>query len=140
MSKNWPNSEKGAAPVEFALGIAIILVPVAILVLSIAPVFEHYNFARRAAAEAARTLVLSSSDPEGEALTVVGSIAAGFGIDPGDVSTEFCGGAGCGLDRGSVATVEVQVVVREISSFLPVGTFTVGAVQSELVDPYRSRP
>ena len=56
---------------ELALGLMLLVVPVAIVVLSIAPVFEHRNFVRRAAAEAARTMVLSTGDPSAEAWAVI---------------------------------------------------------------------
>jgi len=134
------DSESGASPIELALGLMVIVVPVAIMVLSIAPIFEHYNFARRAAAEAARTLVLSIGNPEGEARALVDSMAAGHQVDSAAVSVSFCGGNGCGLERGSIVTVEVEVVVPEVSAFLPLGDLTVRAIQSEQVDPYRSRP
>jgi hypothetical protein len=126
--------------VELALGVMLLVVPVAIVVLSIAPVFEHRNFARRAAAEAARTMVLSTGDPSAEALAVIEAQARSMGIDPGDVTVLLCGGAECALDRGSVVTVDVTVLVEELSSFLPIGTITVQAVHSEQVDLFRSRP
>lgn len=134
------SSERGATPVELALGVMLLVVPVAIVVLSIAPVFEHRNFARRAAAEAARTMVLSTGDPSAEALAVIEAQARSMGIDPGDVTVLFCEGAACPVDRGSVVTVEVTVLVDELSSFLPIGTITVNAVHSEQVDMFRSRP
>lgn len=132
--------ERGATPVELALGVMLLVVPVAVVVLSIAPVFEHRNFARRAAAEAARTMVLSAGDPSAEALAVIEAQARSMGIDPGDVTVLLCGGAECAVDRGSVVTVEVTVLVEELSSFLPIGTITVQAVHSEQVDLFRSRP
>ncbi len=125
---------------ELALGVMLLVVPVAIVVLSIAPVFEHRNFARRAAAEAARTMVLSTGDPSAEALAVIEAQARSMGIDPGDVTVLLCGGAQCAVDRGSVVTVDVTVLVKELSSFLPFGTITVQAVHSEQVDMFRSRP
>ncbi len=134
------DSEKGSSPIELALGLGVILIPVAILVLSVAPVFEHNNFARRAAAEAARTLVLATGSPEDEARAVVRDLAAGFGIDQALVEVSFCGGEGCVLARGSVASVEVSVVVPQVSVFLPVGDMTVRATHGEQIDPYRSRP
>lgn len=133
-------SERGATPVELALGVMLLVVPVAIVVLSIAPVFEHRNFARRAAAEAARTMVLSTGDPSAEALAVIEAQATTMGIDPDDVTVLLCGGAECALDRGSVVTVDVTVLVEELSSILPIGTITVQAVHSEQVDLFRSRP
>jgi hypothetical protein len=134
------NSERGATPVELALGVMLLVVPVTIIVLSIAPVFEHRNFVRRAAAEAARTMVLSTADPSAEALTVIEAQARSMGIDPDNVTVLLCGGEMCTVDRGSVVTVEVTVVVEELSAFLPIGTITVNAVHSEQVDLYRSRP
>ena len=132
--------ERGATPVELALGVMLLVVPVAIVVLSIAPVFEHRNFARRAAAEAARTMVLSTGDPSAEALAVIEAQARSMGIDPDDVTVLLCGGAECAVDRGSVVTVDVTVLVQELSSFLPIGAITVNAVHSEQVDMFRSRP
>ena len=134
------NSERGASPVELALGVMLLVVPVTIIVLSVAPVFEHRNFVRRAAAEAARVMVLTPGDPTSEALAVVDSQARSMGIDPSKVTVEFCGGSACSVDRGDVVTVQVAVTVAEVSSFLPIGTITVDAVHSEQVDTYRSRP
>ena len=125
---------------ELALGVMLLVVPVAIVVLSIAPVFEHRNFVRRAAAEAARTMVLTTGDPSAEALAVVEAQARSMGIDPGDVTVLLCGGVECAVDRGSIVTVDVTVLVDELSSFLPIGTITVHAVHSEQVDLFRSRP
>lgn len=134
------NRERGASPIELALGVMLLVVPVAIMVLSVAPVFEHRNFARRAAAEAARTMVLTIGDPTAEALSVVDAQARSMGIDPANVTVVFCGGTACSTDRGAVVTVEVAVSVEELSSFLPIGDITVRAVHSEQVDMYRSRP
>ena len=132
--------ESGASPVELALGLMVLVVPVAILVLSIAPVFEHRNFVRRAAAEAARIMVLTTGDPNAEALDFVVAQAASLGIDPDNVTVVLCGGSGCSVYRGAVVTVDVSVAIEELSSFLPIGTITVHAVHSERVDTYRSRP
>ena len=125
---------------ELALGVMLLVVPVAIVVLSIAPVFEHRNFVRRAAAEAARTMVLSTGDPSMEALAVIEAQARSMGIDPADITVLLCGGTECAVDRGAVVTVDVTVLVDELSSFLPIGTITVNAVHSEQVDMFRSRP
>lgn len=125
---------------ELALGVMLLVVPVTIIVLSIAPVFEHRNFVRRAASEAARVMVLATGDPTSEALEVVEAQARSMGIDPNKVTVLFCGGSMCSLGRGDLVTVEVAVEIEELSSFLPIGTITVDAVHSEHVDTYRSRP
>lgn len=133
-------SDRGAAPLELALGLGLILIPAAVVALSVAPVFEHYNLARRAAAEAARTMVLSIGDPEAEAHAVIDQLASGHGVAPEAVTVSFCGGGGCSLARGTIVTVEVAVRVPQVSAYLPLGDFTVRAAHSEQVDPYRSRP
>ena len=125
---------------ELALGLMLLVVPVAIVVLSIAPVFEHRNFTRRAASEAARIMVLTTGDPVPVALEAIMAQARSMGIDPGHVSVLFCGGVTCSVDRGTVVTVDVAVEVEQLSAFLPVGTITVRSVHSEQVDLYRSRP
>jgi Flp pilus assembly protein TadG len=131
--------ERGASPIELALGLMLLVVPMAIVVLSIAPVFEHRNFVRRAAAEAARTLVLAQEAPERRAREVVDELALGMAIDPADVEVSFCGGLGCVVERGAQVTVEVTVRVRQVSAFLPIGELTVSGTHSEQVDPFRSR-
>jgi hypothetical protein len=122
------------------MGLMMIVVPIAITVLSVAPVFEHRNFARRAAAEAARTAVLAVVQPLLAAADVVSTQAVAMGIDPADVSVVFCDGLGCSWERGGVITVEVAVVVREVSDLLPLVEITVRAAASEQIDPFRSRP
>jgi hypothetical protein len=132
--------DRGASPLELALGLMLLVVPVTIIVLSVAPVFEHRNFVRRAAAEAARTLVLADDQPEAAAVSVVKTLAIGMGIDPADVTVILCAGAACSLERGAQVSVEVIAAVPELSSFLPIGELTVNATHVEQVDLYRSRP
>jgi hypothetical protein len=134
------SKERGASPIELALGLMLLVIPITILALSVAPVFEHRNFANRAAAEAARVLVLATGDAEAEALNAIEAQAAGLGIDPAAVRVTFCGGMGCSRARGSVVTVEVSVNIPQLSSFLPIGALTVRAIHAEQVDLYRSRP
>jgi hypothetical protein len=131
--------QRGVSPLEVALGLMLLVVPMAIIALSVAPVFEHRNFVRRAAGEAARVMAVAESDPEARARSAVEQLTAGFGVDPGQVTVRFCDG-GCSLDRGSLVVVEVEAVVEELSPFLPIGRITVSATHAEQVDPYRSRP
>jgi hypothetical protein len=122
------------------MGLMLLVVPVTVIVLSVAPVFEHHNFVRRAASEAARTMALSGETPEARALAVVESLALGMGIDPSRVTVEFCGGASCPLGRGDQISVHVTAIVPELSSLLPIGEMTVSATHVEQVDLFRSRP
>lgn len=145
--------ERGVAPVELALAVGMLLIPMAILVLSIAPWIERQSMARVAAGEAARVLVLSSgSEPDHErAVDVAVRVAANHGVSAGDIRVVFCAPDGashevgaasrCGpLARGSLVAVEVQVVVPAatvpgIGSF---GEATVSSRVTEQVDLFRS--
>jgi hypothetical protein len=139
-SKRAMTKERGASPIEFALGILTIVLPIAIVVLSVAPIFEARNFVRRAAAEAARAGVLATAEPLAAASESVVSVAEGMGVASGDVSALFCDGAPCSWGRGAVFVVEVSMSVRQVSELLPIGEITVRARHAEQVDLYRSRP
>lgn len=79
-------------------------------------------------------------DPAAEAFALVDAEATAMGIDPDNVDVVLCGGTTCSTDRWDVVTVEVSVLVEELSSFLPFGEITVSAAHSEQVDLFRSRP
>jgi hypothetical protein len=132
--------ERGASPIELALGILTIVVPIALVVLLVAPVFEARNFVRRAAAEAARAGVLAEVDQLAVAATSVANLAAGMGVASEEISVLFCDGGPCSWTRGAVFVVEVSMPVQRVSELLPVGELTVRARHSEQVDVYRSRP
>ncbi len=143
-------SEEGMAPLELALGVLAILVPLALLVLSFGPWLEHRTFVRLAAAEAARLVVTTNGD-EGAAVDRVAALAEGSGISPEAVRIAFCGGApaslaapevGCGdLVRGGVVSVEVAVDVALVATpYGPVGIRETAYRHTESVDPFRSIP
>ncbi|MGH8926266.1 MAG: hypothetical protein ACRDWA_16790 [Acidimicrobiia bacterium] len=133
-------SERGATPIEFALGILTILLPLALMVLLVAPVFEARNFVRRAAAEAARAGVLATVDPLAAASASVADVAQGMGVASDEISVLFCDGAPCSWARGAVFVVEISMPVRQVSELLPIGEIKVRGRHSEQVDLYRSRP
>ncbi|CAN5320142.1 hypothetical protein BH18ACT5_BH18ACT5_19820 [soil metagenome] len=133
-------SERGSSPIELVLGLMMIVVPAAIVVLLVAPIFEARNFARRAAAEAARAGVIAVDDPLGSATNSVAASAAGLGISPESVLIEFCDALPCSWERGANFVVKVSVQVDEVSDLLPIGTMTISATHSEQIDLYRSRP
>lgn len=145
--------DRGASPIEFALAVGFLLIPTAVLVMSIAPWVERQSLARVAAGEAARVLVLSqgSTPDEGAAYGVVLQIASNHGVDQGDVSVFFCApesatdvikaASHCPtLERGAIVDVEVRVRVPA-ATVLGIGTFgeaTVSSRVSEQVELFRS--
>jgi hypothetical protein len=118
----------------------MIVLPIALVVLLVAPVFEARNFARRAAAEAARAGVVAVESPLDAASAVVADLASGFHVPPESVQVEFCEGGVCSWGRGATFVVKVSVEVSELSALLPIGALTVSAQHAEQVDLYRSLP
>ena len=147
------SDEGGATPIEFPLAVGFLLIPMAVLVMSIAPWVERQSMARVAAGEAARVLVLSpGAAPDQEsALQIVWQVAQNHGVDAEDVSVFFCapddgseqekGLFGCPpLTRGDLVAVEVRVRVPA-ATVLGVGTFgeaSVSARVTEQVEFFRS--
>jgi len=140
------------AALELALGVLVILVPLAVLVLSFGPWLEHRTFVRLAAAEAARLVVTTNGD-EGAARARIAGLASGSGIGADGVSVSFCGGdrtplgaapaGSCGerVPRGGTVTVEVAVAVPlVVTPYGPLAVREAAYRHTEPVDPYRSIP
>jgi hypothetical protein len=132
-------TERGSASLELALGVAVLVVPAVVAVVSFAPWLEARAFVRAAAAEAARAAVLAPTDPGAAGARAVSDMAAGR--DMGGVSVTMCGGGVCLIERGetvaATVTVEIPLVATPWGS---VGGITVEASHSEPVDLYRSLP
>lgn len=147
------HDEDGSAVIEFPLAVGFLLIPMAVLVMSIAPWVERQSMARVAAGEAARVLVLSSgTTPDQEAARqIVWRIAQNHGVDAEDVSVFFCAPedgsddekqlSRCpSLTRGDLIAVEVAVRVPA-ATVLGIGTFgeaSVSARVTEQVELFRS--
>lgn len=135
---------------ELALGIAVLVIPAVLAVVSFAPWLERQAFVRTAAAEAARAAVLAEGDPAAAGSAVVADLAIGRGLSPSAVRVRLCdgpewpagtGGGSCVLVRDSFVTV---VVTTEVSLMVTpwgsVGGLSVSAEHAEPVDAYRSLP
>jgi len=140
--------ERGHAAVEFAMGVAVLMLPIALVVTSFGPWSERRVFAEAAAAETARAAVIAlDQDPGADVLS---RAAAGFGLDQELVRLGWCGaapgplpgGAGnCVMSRGSTVSVEVRVWTPLFDTpWGVVGGLWVVAEHVEPVDLYRSFP
>ncbi|MGH9164280.1 MAG: pilus assembly protein [Acidimicrobiales bacterium] len=100
-------TQRGSAAIELALAIGLLLLPVALLVITLPTWPERQTVARAAAAEASRAVVLAASWTEGadDAEAAVAQAAANHGLDPADVTLELAGG----LERGASVTARVTV-------------------------------
>ena len=128
----------GYAAAEFVVGVAFIVVPVTLLVLSLPLWLERQALAERAANESARQMVLAPDWSTGlvQGHQVVQEISANYGLPAGDLSERFSGN----LARGQ--TVRSEVTVKMPALAIPlvgrVGSWQWTAVHVEHVDNYRS--
>ena len=129
--------DSGAIQIEFLFAVGVLLFPIAVFVLTIAPVVERRNVAGRAAAEAARAYAVAPSESEAlaAAAAIVDQIDANYSFD---LTFSLLGD----FDRGGLVTAAVEVTLPAIV-FPGVGD-TPGvkytAIHQENIDLYRSLP
>ncbi len=134
---------------ELVLGVGLVLIPLTLVSLSFGPLLERMVFARIAAAEAARELVLSDGSEE-QVLGLVGEIALNHGISPDQVRVGFCDGptgpvmspprSGCGPpSKGELVKVVISVDAPAwLTPYGEVGEINLRASHTEMVGLYRS--
>lgn len=131
-------SERGTAAIETPLALLLLLVPVALMVITVPAWPERQTVARAAATQAARTAVLADSWDEATAAgeDAVARSGANYGLPAGDLTVEWEGT----LARGG--TVTARITVRMPALVVPglgrIGAWSWTASHSELVDRYRS--
>ena len=140
--------DRGHAAVEFAMAVAVLMLPVALVVTAFGPWSERRVFAEAAAAEAARAAVLNLDETAG--VDVVAESADGYGLDSDLVRVAWCGSTPgplvtpsgvCPMSRGSTVSVVVEVWAPLITTpWGPVGGIWVSADHTEPIDLYRSLP
>lgn len=137
-------SERGSVPIELAVGLGLLLLPLATAVL-VAPAWVSARSTSVAAAQqAARIIATGSGTPDSEAAarSHIAEMARSRSYDQTQV--RLCPGVGTCLPlvRNGTVTVEVDVLVPAID--LPgVGAFGarwIHATATTRVDPYRSLP
>jgi len=133
-------AEHGSAAVELPVAIGLLLVPVALLVISLPAWPERQTVARSAAAEASRTMALAGSWEQGaaQARAVVARAATNSGLDPADMSVALAGS----LERGASVTATVRVAMPGLAlpGLGPVAGWRWTASHTARVDDYRSLP
>jgi Flp pilus assembly protein TadG len=137
MMRRHAGDDGGAIPVEFAAALGLLVLPVLVFVMTIAPVVERRTVAGRAAAEAARAFAVADDAATGlaAARSIVDQIDANH---PFDLRLTLSGD----LERGATVTAEVQVAMPVVI-FPGVAAIDVAdyrAVHREEVDLYRSLP
>lgn len=134
--------ERGFAAVELSAGVALLLVPVVLLVVSLPRWSERQGVARGAAREAARVVGLRGWCDEPTAAGTVRQIAIDAGLAPSALRLVLDCVPSEAVPRGGTVTARVTVEMPALD--LPVlgsavaWTWTAG--HREPVDPYGSRP
>ena len=136
--------EGGYATVELVAGIALLLLPVILLVLTLPTWAERKSLAESAAHDAALVLARSSSWPSGKARAeqVVEEMARNYGLrndEPVEISWEP-DREGAPVERGEKVTAVVSVPTPGV--FVPglgyIGRWDLTVRHTEIVDRYRS--
>jgi hypothetical protein len=131
--------ERGYVTLELVLGLAFLVLPVAMLVLALPTWFARQDLARLAAQQAARTAVVHRSGEAG--LAAAREIAAGGGLGSGtDLEVAFAPSSS--LVRGGVvvARATVRMPLALVPGLGEIGSFSWTATFAERADPYGSGP
>ncbi len=133
--------EAGLVSTELALGVGLLVVPVALLVLTMPGWFDRQMAARSIARETARTVVLHGRCSQQVADRLAEEMAPNYGLGPADVRVRLrC--AGDPLPAGSELEADVSVVMPavEIPGIGAVRAWAWTARHREPVDRYGSQP
>lgn len=136
------NREGGFAAVEFVAGLALLVLPMAVLVVSLPVWAETQSSARAVAREAARVLVGADDDAQGHAAAtaMAGRVADNLGVELVGVphfegSVE--GPPGRESEVSATVTVRLPLLALPLLADLTAVDWTVE--HREPVDAYRSR-
>lgn len=135
--------DRGHAGVELALAVAVLMLPAAIVVLGFGPWSERSVLASSAAAEAARSAVLSLTVEAGNAVAL--EMGSNYGLESDEIRLGWCGaapaagGSGtCAMTRGASIAVEVEVWVPVVNTpWGAIGGVWVTRQHAEAIDLYR---
>lgn len=147
--------DDGHVAVELAVGLGLLVLPMAMVALSLPVWVQRHAIATAAAQEAARSVVVADTVEHGRdaARRIVAESAVNNGMDPADMQVCFVAHAHdlpapgtCGavsLERGGAVTAHVSVRLPALS--LPgldvsLAEVTRTVSHSERVDRYRSVP
>ena len=132
---------RGFAAIEFVAGLAMLVAPTLMIVVSLPGWFDRQALARTVARELAREAVLDGRCDPAAARARVVELASDIGVDPDDVTFALrCGASAPDITRGESVTVDVTIRLPGIPvpglGAVPGGVAT--ASHSEPVDRYRS--
>jgi uncharacterized membrane protein len=134
------SGEDGYVAAELALGIGLLVFPVALLILTLPTWSERQTTARAIAREVSRVVAVAGVCDRGRAAETGNDMARNLGLAPTDVDVQLDCVTGGRLPRGGTVRASVTVAVPAVT--LPgigsVGAWSWTAHHSEPVDQYRS--
>jgi hypothetical protein len=132
--------ERGYVAGELALGIGLLLFPVALLVLTLPTWSERQTTARSIAREVARIVAVAGVCDRTRASVTGEEMARNLGLSVGDIDVQLDCATGARLPRGRNvrASVTVAVPAVEFPGIGSVGAWSWTAHHSEPIDQYRS--
>ena len=132
--------EGGYVAAELALGVGLLVFPVALLVLTLPTWSERQTTARSIAREASRVVAVAGVCDRGRATDTGHDMARNLGLAPSDVDVRLDCVPGGRLPRGGSVRASVTVAVPAVTfpGIGSVGAWSWTAHHSEPVDQYRS--
>jgi hypothetical protein len=132
--------ETGFVATELALGIAALILPVALLVVTFPRWSERQVTARVISREVARRAARDAVCDRGAAAALGAAMARNLGVAPADVAVDLRCGDGTGLAPGSdvEARVTVAMPAVQVPGLGAVGAWSWTASHREPVDRYVS--
>lgn len=130
-------NERGAVQVEFVAAVGLLLFPMFVFVMTIAPVVERRGVAGKAAAEAARAYVLA--EDVSDATTAAGATVEAIDANhPYELALTTVGG----FDRGETITVSVHVSMPVVifPGVVELEVIRYTATHQEQIADFRSLP
>jgi len=122
------------------MGVGLLLVPVALVVITIPTWSERQTTARAIVREVARTAAVAGVCDEGAADAVADTMASNLGVDAGDIRVDLDCFSGQRLPRGGEvgAAVTIRMPAVRFPGITSVGAWRWTARHREPIDPYRS--
>lgn len=131
-------AESGFVATEFAFGVALLVLPVALLVLTFPRWSERQVTARVIGREVARRAARDGICDRSAARTLGSTMARNLGVAPADVTVDLACADGAGFAPGSdvEATVTVRMPAVQVPGLGAVGAWSWTARHREPVDRY----
>jgi hypothetical protein len=132
--------EGGYVAAELAIGVGLLIFPVALVVLTLPTWSERQTTARAIVREVARIVAVEGVCDRSRALETGATMAQNLGLPAGEVSISLDCATGARLPRGGdvSASVTVAVPAVDIPGIGSVGAWSWTARHRESVDQYRS--